>query len=373
MTKNAITQGFTLAEVLITLGIIGVVAAMTIPTLVADYQKRTYDTAATTFERKLGEALKVMNSQQTLAGFNSTEDFVDELSKHFKITKTCSNDKLMDCFEEEVSWGSNNGTPETVDMTKVKKVKHFGQKDWQQTDIVGVQFASGVSALIAYNKDAKQDPYSNQIVNVSGSSNGRSGYVSLGTDALAILYDTNGLKSPNQSAKDLRSLNVTKLGNSCFKEIDGICITMQAQVVPYVTKEECEAMKSTHGIQSCYYETDYWAGAVKLCGGVDNLPTSTDLTKLANYIYSTSSYNANVSESARMSFNTDRFNRTRLSELGLPDTTFAIWGSSHSSSGYYSGQNAYDRLFHPEDTMTRTWARNVDNDCGYTFYVICRE
>lgn len=33
---------FTLAEILITLGIIGIVAAMTIPTLVASYQKKTY-------------------------------------------------------------------------------------------------------------------------------------------------------------------------------------------------------------------------------------------------------------------------------------------------------------------------------------------
>ncbi len=36
--------GFTLAEVLITLGIIGVVAAMTIPTLVANYQKQVWVT-----------------------------------------------------------------------------------------------------------------------------------------------------------------------------------------------------------------------------------------------------------------------------------------------------------------------------------------
>ena len=33
-------RGFTLAEVLITLGIIGVVAAMTIPMLIINYQKR---------------------------------------------------------------------------------------------------------------------------------------------------------------------------------------------------------------------------------------------------------------------------------------------------------------------------------------------
>lgn len=33
-------KAFTLAEVLITLGIIGVVAAMTLPTLVGEYQKK---------------------------------------------------------------------------------------------------------------------------------------------------------------------------------------------------------------------------------------------------------------------------------------------------------------------------------------------
>ena len=33
-------KAFTLAEILITLGIIGVVAAMTIPTLITNYQKK---------------------------------------------------------------------------------------------------------------------------------------------------------------------------------------------------------------------------------------------------------------------------------------------------------------------------------------------
>lgn len=38
MLKN--TKAFTLAEVLITLGIIGVVAALTIPGLITNFQKR---------------------------------------------------------------------------------------------------------------------------------------------------------------------------------------------------------------------------------------------------------------------------------------------------------------------------------------------
>jgi len=42
--KKGNKKGFTLAEVLITLGIIGVVASLTIPTLMANYQKVQYVT-----------------------------------------------------------------------------------------------------------------------------------------------------------------------------------------------------------------------------------------------------------------------------------------------------------------------------------------
>ena len=96
MTKKIIKEklAFTLAEVLITLGIIGIVSAMTIPTLVANYQQKSMDTQANTFNRKLGEALKIMNTQSELAGHGTTQAFVSELSKHIKILKVCEKTKL---------------------------------------------------------------------------------------------------------------------------------------------------------------------------------------------------------------------------------------------------------------------------------------
>ena len=51
---------FTLAEVLITLGIIGIVAAMTIPTLISDYQKKQTVT-------KLQKAISVLNQAYKLS------------------------------------------------------------------------------------------------------------------------------------------------------------------------------------------------------------------------------------------------------------------------------------------------------------------
>lgn len=50
---------FTLAEVLITLGIIGVVAAMTIPTLVANYKKKVIETKLVNFYSVMNNAVKM--------------------------------------------------------------------------------------------------------------------------------------------------------------------------------------------------------------------------------------------------------------------------------------------------------------------------
>ncbi len=60
MSPTKVKFGFTLAEVLITLGIIGVVAAMTIPTLIANYQKKQTCT-------KLQRAISVLNQAYKLS------------------------------------------------------------------------------------------------------------------------------------------------------------------------------------------------------------------------------------------------------------------------------------------------------------------
>lgn len=60
--------GFTLAEVLITLGIIGIVAILTVPNLIKDHQEQSWLTQSYVFNEKLIQALRVMNTQQVLAG-----------------------------------------------------------------------------------------------------------------------------------------------------------------------------------------------------------------------------------------------------------------------------------------------------------------
>ena len=57
-------KGFTLAEVLITLGIIGVVAAMTIPTLVQSFKKKEVETKLVRFNSIINQAIQLADVEQ---------------------------------------------------------------------------------------------------------------------------------------------------------------------------------------------------------------------------------------------------------------------------------------------------------------------
>ena len=330
---------FTLAEVLITLAIIGIVAALTIPTLVQNYQERAWNTASEVFQRKLGEALRVMNVQGTLAGYTTTEAFVDELSKHIKITRICDNDDITTCFADTVTWGD-----EEIDMSKVKKAKNFGQNDWD-TNTVAVQFANGVNGVIAYNTDCRQNQFSNDVITV-----GENG---IGTDCLAILYDVDGFKNPNTKDKDLKNLNVTSLGGSnCAIELsDGTCFT--APFYPTaVTKAECEAQKGELGISECYYSSDYWAGAVKTCHDMgSSLPSQEQLDQLARDLYPGTEITTGTSNGQR-----DNDLAMEWNFITSPSSAFWVWSSEELSKDY-----AYYRYF----TSTYTTRNNTNRDLSY--------
>lgn len=73
MKKNA----FTLAEVLITLGIIGVVAAMTLPTLIQNHQKQVYVNGLKKALSISQNMIKQMQADEGVSDFGSTHLFSD--------------------------------------------------------------------------------------------------------------------------------------------------------------------------------------------------------------------------------------------------------------------------------------------------------
>ena len=343
--------GFTLAEVLITLAIIGIVAALTIPTLVQNYQERAWNTASQVFQRKLGEALRVMNVQGTLAGYTTTEAFVDELSKHIKITRICENDDITTCFSDTVTWGD-----EEVDMSKVKKAKNFGQNDWD-TNTVAVQFANGVNGVIAYNPDCRQNQFSNDVITV--------GETGIGTNCLAILYDVDGFKNPNTQQKDLRGLNVISLGSNCAIELsDGTCFTAPFYPTPHVwngcdtngrtSDPDDLAFMSEHNIQYCLSRdrgtNDYWAGAVKACKDMgSSLPSQEQLDQLARDLYPGTEITTGTSNGNR-----DNDLAVSMGFISSSGYWFLVWSSEENSKDI-----AYTRYFYSATTYRDIHSRGT--------------
>ncbi|MBQ8168294.1 hypothetical protein IJZ97_02635, partial [bacterium] len=115
----------------------------------------------------------------------------------------------------------------------------------------------GVSALIAYNKSIVNDPYSNEVVKVTGSDQKS---VGLSTQALSILYDVSGAKTPNSygTGKDIRGLNIAiKTGAD-----------VQVIGIGYSAVDCSDSSSADYKYCGSYpsgNKQDYWAGAKKAC------------------------------------------------------------------------------------------------------------
>ena len=109
-------KAFTLSEVLITLGIIGIVAAMTIPTLIANYQKKQLVAGLQKGYSVLNNVFKMAMAHDSTDYMINTSlfsalpdntsnpddysEFVAELGKYLKIQKYC-NPGQQGCFNIE--------------------------------------------------------------------------------------------------------------------------------------------------------------------------------------------------------------------------------------------------------------------------------
>ena len=86
---------FTLAEVLITLGIIGIVAALTLPAFISNVQGRIQAKRVENINQKLSKVTDKMAVQSGLIGYPDTMAFVQEMKKHMSIAKGELTDKQV--------------------------------------------------------------------------------------------------------------------------------------------------------------------------------------------------------------------------------------------------------------------------------------
>lgn len=85
---------FTMAEVLITLGIIGIVAAMTLPALIQKYQKQETSARLKKFYTTMNQAImmsEIDNGDMRYWDFDTTGYSVDGQKDHARVSELCEN------------------------------------------------------------------------------------------------------------------------------------------------------------------------------------------------------------------------------------------------------------------------------------------
>ena len=128
-------KGFTLAEVLITLAIIGVVAALTIPSVISNYQQQEFKTGLKKAVSVLNEAIQTNIAQDGITPYdrprtNGSIEFLDEyLKKHMSVIKDVVGSGVGSRYlSDETTWQgvSQNNAFYTTDGMRFETYMHNG-------------------------------------------------------------------------------------------------------------------------------------------------------------------------------------------------------------------------------------------------------
>ncbi len=282
-------KGFTLAEVLITLGIIGVVAAISMPILIQNVNERANSERDANIAYKITQAVEKMRALGYLnSSYATTEAFVDELQNHLKIAKRCDYNHIAECWPTSTVIDT---TGKEYDVSKAKTGKDLQLKT--DTNNVGLVLADGGAIILNYDPSKEGYDLGSKVtatrisLPVGGGKSKEFAYTTSVTDALAYVTDVNGRGGPNSQEtdkkNDIRSFNGAKFGTGCAgKMSSGDKCVYQVASAGYVNCSD------TTGADYSYcsptpsgYTTDYWAGAKKACDAMDmKLPTKSELASL---------------------------------------------------------------------------------------------
>ena len=183
-------HAFTLAEVLITLGVIGVVAAMTLPSVIKHYQKQRTVSQLKKAYTVLSQAIKMSNLDNgdfkywDVNNYPNSKDYVEKFFKpYLKTIKTCNtrNECGYKIFEGYYAvWGCYNSTG-TVTC----------ENNWYPNGKTALVLPDGIYIIF-------------ETINSYGNA--------VTTPSRTICIDINGSKGPNAYGKDFFALEINEKG-----------------------------------------------------------------------------------------------------------------------------------------------------------------
>ena len=202
---------FTMAEILLSLTIIGVVAAITLPSLTGNINERTWNTQRKALYARFSQAIALMPalngygtySEESSSGAGDAEDTLAEtfitsgLSKVLKINNICDADHIEDCgIVSSITTldGSRVETPTNwLELNSQMTSYAFGSQTVNIPNAKAAAFetANGESILTFYNKACVSSLAETAL------------YLKQNKVCANFMYDLNGNKGPNTVGKDI--------------------------------------------------------------------------------------------------------------------------------------------------------------------------
>lgn len=195
--RNDRRRAFTLAEVLITLAIIGIVAALTIPTLISNFQKRSYVSALQKSYATLQNGFKLMLATEGVDYLEQTKFF-----KEADADWIDDKDPIIDSINNNLSKYFK-----IVDAGQVGETGNLSEMEYYWVD--------GSDGFGTYAGDHYFQLQNGTIVYVNGV--GTTNYGMCGRIAkVGLSIDVNGVTGPNTYGRDLFHIEIgdINIGNN---------------------------------------------------------------------------------------------------------------------------------------------------------------
>lgn len=205
-------KGFTLAEVLITLGIIGIVAAMTLPALMSKYKEQELATRTKKTYSVINQAIQKYQADSETIGdvtglFDTTKtsaQTVDDFSKYFTPVRICKTGCKDLSYEIKYSSAleGDTGKNESSNMGYYPK---FVLPDGAVISILQENGCNRTYTSNAYNSDGslKRNPDGTIVT-----------YNDTQTSCASIFFDVNGPALPNQFGRDVFEMRIRADGST---------------------------------------------------------------------------------------------------------------------------------------------------------------
>lgn len=223
-------HAMTLTELLVTLVVIGITVALTIPTMIVKNESRGLKESFKKNFSELATATQMVrkdNEGTLVNAFSYLSDLRNKYISYLSVLKSCDNSKTQQCWHDNKKWNEFSGNP--IDSSPTTP---------------GLMLNNGI--LIVF------EDYFSSSCDSTGKSNTIKNYSNLPNICSNIMIDVNGFKLPNTIGKDIFYIWI-----------------LSDSIIPWGTQRDDAVVGSIASSETCTSINGGWGCAGKVLQNID--------------------------------------------------------------------------------------------------------